>query len=345
MKRLGFIGLLLCLGTVSWVLWTFARAQDGSALPQSRSAEKRHRAIGIGYVEPATEIRKLMFRTGGVIAKCLVVAGKPVRRDDVLMELDNRTALARVALARQQVETADAECAAVKSGTNPYRIRSAEEALVRLREKLRHAEREAERRRKLRESRNISEEEYQVAESQRRLAEAELREQEAEINHLKRSVTEEQKIAAEAKVRQAESALKLAEQELGETVLKAPFDGTVLKLLKREGEGVSAFVPEPVLLIGDLKHLRIRAEFDEYFAARLAVGQTAVISGHNLSASAYPGRIIAVEPLMGGKTLFAHAASERKDLEVIQAVIEMEATFRAPVGLQVDVEIDLESRP
>ena len=61
-----------------------------------------------------------------------------------------------------------------------------------------------------------------------------------------------------AKVRQAAASLRVSEERLQETRMTAPCDGTVLKFLKHEGEGISSFMPEPVLLFGDLSRLRIQ---------------------------------------------------------------------------------------
>jgi HlyD family secretion protein len=44
---------------------------------------------------------------------------------------------------------------------------------------------------------------------------------------------------------------------------------------------------------------------------------------------------------MGKKTLFARTATERKDLDVVQVIIEMSGEFHPPVGLEVDVSIDV----
>jgi hypothetical protein len=43
--------------------------------------------------------------------------------------------------------------------------------------------------------------------------------------------------------------------------------------------------------------------------------------------------------IMGDKTDFSRASSERKNLEIHQVVIEMGMGFRAPAGLQVAVRI------
>jgi multidrug resistance efflux pump len=127
---------------------------------------------------------------------------------------------------------------------------------------------------------------------------------------------------------------------LRETRLVAPFDGTVLKVLKREGDGVWTFSPEPVVLFGDLSRARVRAEIDERFVQRLEIGQSAIVSGRNLLGKSYPGKVVVLEKIMGDRTVFARSSSERKDLNVLQVVIEMAPGFRAPVGLQVDVGVE-----
>ena len=99
------------------------------------------------------------------------------------------------------------------------------------------------------------------------------------------------------------------------------------------------FEPEAVILFGDISRLRVRAEIDERFVKDLRFGQRAEAYGRNLLSKTYPGRVVDLEKIMGDKTVFTRASSERKDLNVLQVVIEMESGFSAPVGLQVDVRI------
>jgi HlyD family secretion protein len=42
---------------------------------------------------------------------------------------------------------------------------------------------------------------------------------------------------------------------------------------------------------------------------------------------------------MGKKTVFSRVATERKDLEVIQVLVDLDEPLAAPVGLQVDVQV------
>jgi HlyD family secretion protein len=133
--------------------------------------------------------------------------------------------------------------------------------------------------------------------------------------------------------------LALAREQLRDTLLRAPFDGTVLEILRREGDGQRLIDSEPVLVFGDLRRLRVRAEIDERYARRIRPGQQALVYGRGLREDTFRGRVAQVRPMMGKKTVFSRAATERRDLGVIQVEIEPGKDFCAPVGLQVDVKI------
>ncbi len=312
-----------------------------SSAPEETGPEAGGRGLieGIGFVEPASQIRQLVPKTGGVIKAVYFKAGDVVRKGEALLTLHDEKELAAVELARRQLEVARAEEAQVQSGINPFRIRAAEKAVARWQEEWEHAKREAARNQRLVQSGAASQAETETTDSKRWQVQASLQEAEAELLHLKNQVRDVDVALFQAKVRQAKANLAVAEQQLRDLRVLAPCDGTVLRLLKRPGEGVSNTDPQPVVLFGDLSRLRVRAEVDERFVKELRVGQGAEVYGRNLLGKTYPGTIVEVEPLMGDKTLFTHASWERKSLHVIQAVLEMQPGFAAPVGLQVDVRI------
>ena len=82
----------------------------------------------------------------------------------------------------------------------------------------------------------------------------------------------------------------------------------------------------------------MRAEIDERFVAGLRPGQWAVIRGRGLGDREYLGRVVLIKSIMGKKTVFSRSSTERKDLDVVQVMVEMQAAFRAPIGLEVEVE-------
>lgn len=293
---------------------------------------------GIGYVEPVSEVRKLTMRTSGVIKTCCVQVGATIRAGGLLVELENATQKADIELARKNLEMLTAEAAHVTAGVNPFRLKVLERSVDRLREKVRHADGEVLRCERLQGTGGVSKQELALVTTQRNQAREELREQEAELLHQYNHVTWENRAFVTAKVHWAKANLQVAEERLEETRLRAPFDGTVLKVLKREGEGGRDIVSEPVMLFGDTSKMRVRAEIDERFVQHLAVGQSALIYGRNLPRTCR-GKVASLEQIMGDKTVFTRSSSERKDLEVLQVLIDMEPGFRCPSGLRVDVTI------
>ena len=101
--------------------------------------------------------------------------------------------------------------------------------------------------------------------------------------------------------------------------------------------------PQPAVLFGDVSRLRIRAEIDERYAHRVRHGAVRRRVRPNVGNREYPGRVVLVKPVMGDKTLFSRSSRERKDLQIVQVLIEMDPEFRTPVGLRVDVAIRVEN--
>ena len=340
--------VLVAFGVLSALGWQYAFDQGKptpkEARPAASSPESLGRWVeGIGYVEPRTELRRLAFKTGGVIIRCVLKPGDRVRKGEVVAELDDAAAKVAVEVVRRKLDHARAKLRDIKAGEHPHLILLCERSVDRLREHARHLRAEADRLENIFGKGATSLTERNDAVTKATQAETALQEKEAELLYLKNKVRPEQVAVAVAEVRLAGAGVAEAEQRLTDTRLAVPFDGVVLKYLKREGEGVSPLMPpEPVVLFGDVGKFRVRAEIDERYARLLAIGQAVEVYGRNVEGRVYPGRVVEVERVMGDKTLFSRSASERKDLHVLQVVVEMGDEFTAPVGLQVDVRVKKE---
>ena len=167
----------------------------------------------------------------------------------------------------------------------------------------------------------------------------------SEVSNLRNYVLPEDKAVAASAINLADTKIALLQQRIQDAKLPAPFAGTILEILRREGEGVTQDSPEPVLLFADTSALRIRAEVDERFAGKIKPGQTARLFGKNLDGKHYVGTVHLVKEIMGGKTVFARSSVERKDLDAVQVLIDVGSDFRAPSGLRVDVMISVDNFP
>ncbi len=110
---------------------------------------------------------------------------------------------------------------------------------------------------------------------------------------------------ADARVLQAQADVDLAQANLAQATLTAPFDGTVVSINVDVGEMVEP--NKPVLTIGDLSHLQIATkDLSEREIAAVRIGQTAITRlkafGQDL-----PGKVVAISPFAGdynGDTVF-----------------------------------------
>jgi RND family efflux transporter MFP subunit len=78
---------------------------------------------------------------------------------------------------------------------------------------------------------------------------------------------------AAAQLDQARAALHMAEQQLRDTVLLAPFDGVVTGRYRNAGDSVSAVPVSPVVAVTDVDHLEARLAVPEGIEAFVVPGQ------------------------------------------------------------------------
>src|SRR4051794_15804836 len=106
-----FGAALIALGVLSTLGWqsTHERVRGTPDNPRSSngSAETASRWMeGIGYVEPRSELRRLTFKTSGVISRCRYKVGDRVGGGEIIAELDDAAAKVAVEGARRKLDYA-----------------------------------------------------------------------------------------------------------------------------------------------------------------------------------------------------------------------------------------------
>lgn len=303
------------------------------------SAEQRW-IQGIGYVEPASEVRRLAFKHSGILGEYHVQIGQQIKSGDILAMQQNREEQTAVTVAESQLLAAKAELDKVLAGVNPYEIEAKKHAQHVTTLDAEYASRKLDRIEHLRNNKYASEDERDLAETNAKLKQADSRRLHAETRFLTHFVRDVDKQVAQAQVSVAEAQLQAAQRRLAETYLTAPIDGTVLETILRVGESTfSVGSPEPAVLLGNMAQLRVRAEIDENYALALKEGQKALIFGRGLGDREIPAHVSLVKQIMGKKTVFAKTATERKDIDVIQIFVEPDGEMQVPIGLEVNVKV------
>jgi HlyD family secretion protein len=147
---------------------------------------------------------------------------------------------------------------------------------------------------------------------------------------------------ARADVEQTQASVRLAHVQRGRTVLVAPFDGTVAKIVGEVGEYSTPSPPgvptPPAIDLIDESCLYVNAPMDEVDAPKLRAGQPVRISLDALPKQSFAGKVRRVAPYV--------TAVEKQS-----RTVDIEATFDDParagrllVGYSADVEVVLDAR-
>ena len=134
---------------------------------------------------------------------------------------------------------------------------------------------------------------------------------------------------AQAQVAQAQAALDIAKQNIANTKIVAPMDGTILWIGPHVGE--TAAPGAPAITIADLKHMQVQIGVDESTLALIKVGQTATITLDALPGKTLTGKVSRIDQM----------AAMVAGIISVPATVDIDPTD-APIypGLSATVEIN-----
>jgi multidrug efflux pump subunit AcrA (membrane-fusion protein) len=277
-----------------------------AAPPRSNYADT---VAAVGLIEPASELIMPGSHRSGVVEKVHVQTDQQVKKGDTLITLDTRQLRAELAVAKAQVNEAEAALA----------VSRAEAA---------QARRNVEFARSLTDARAMSDEER----TQRELT---LGTSQAKVK------------SNEATILRARAQIEVIETELVRSVITAPRDATVLQVKVREGEYISTGTAStPWLVLGDMSVLHVRADVDEYEAWKVRSGSQATAQVRGNPSLAAKLEFVRFEPLVIPKKSLTGDATERVDTRVLQVIYRLQKPVPAALfaGQQMDVFIAKEGR-
>lgn len=218
-----------------------------------------------------------------------VQQGARVKTGQLLMQLDDINARARVASAESALRNAEAGNDAIRQGGTLEERQSLSSTIARDQMDLAQKQRELTALQNLQATGAASASEVEASRQRLALAQDTLHTDQAR-QQTRYSAPERER--ASSAVADAEANLAAAHAVLNQTTMRAPIDGTVYSALV----GRSDFVEEGKLLLqmADLKDLRVRAYFDEPEIGRLAVGQSIRVVWEAQPGKEWHGHIVQV---------------------------------------------------
>ena len=239
-----------------------------------------------GKVEPVKnfEVRALQ---ASAVRRVLVREGQKVRKDQLLVVLDDSDARAQLARAVAQLRAAEARASAIREGGTREEILTTQADLANARAELESANRNLQAIERLQRKGAASQDEITAA--QARVTRAQTNVRMLEQKSGSRFSAPEQ-VRASAEVEDARAQVAAAQHLINEANIRAPFDGTVYGLPAREGSWVSA--GDPVVQVADLSGLQVRAFVDEPEIGRLKPDQPVRITWDALPGQSWEGRVL-----------------------------------------------------
>jgi len=147
---------------------------------------------------------------------------------------------------------------------------------------------------------------------------------------------------AQADLAAFEAQLRQARVELEVLTVKAPRDGVILQLNLREGEYAASSPVTPLMILGDVETLQVRADVDEQNAPQVRAGAAATAFLKGTTTEPIPLRFVRIDPFVVPKKSLTGESSERVDTRVLQIIYQLDqpADRALYVGQQVDIFIE-----
>jgi HlyD family secretion protein len=333
LKRIGLIALLGLAGVGGYLAFDKFRASN--ATETGATVAVNWIAAAPGRVEPKSGEIRLGASLLGRVDEVLVKVDDRVEEGELLIRLDDSEARARLASAETQAEASREDNEkSFASGREDVRkaedaIYSAERAVTGARIELDYA---------VGAKRSGSGNEAAVTDARRRLKEANERLERERIAYVK--AQSKSNIAAPGRAESAVSAarteVRMAEAMLDKTRIRAPMNGTVLQVNSKEGEIVAPSPEQPLVVMGDMSVVRVKAEVDEGDVAKIKVGQKAYVRSVSHPGQDFEGKVSRIAPSLGQAKIGPRGPRRANDVEVMEVTIDLQGTSPLLPGMRVD---------
>lgn len=337
-RRANVATLLGLVGLVAIIAFAALMMRSQMATPVAENAagsDKAWQAVAPGRVEPSSGETKITSGVVALVSQVLVKTNDRVSAGEPLIRLQDDELLARLAAAESQVELRQrlrndqrasgkaaerrrAEDALSEAETEVYNARSAVDAAAVARRMGSGSDT------RLSSARAA----LYRAQEQVKLRAAALREVEAQSPLASQT---------EAQLNIARAERSVARAAVDKMTIRAPIAGTVLQVNVKVGETAMPSSIQPLLLIGDVSALRVRAELDDRDVGNIKIGQPVIIRATAFPDRDISGKVTSIAPIVRSASGVPREPRNATDVDVVEVSIDLANAGPLLSGMQVDV--------
>lgn len=294
-------------------------------------------ATAVGRIDSADESRQLVAAVDGVVAQVYVARGVAVVRGQPLLRIACDPRGAEVVTREADAARAAASADTIDAGARLEEIAAARADVVAARSVARNQQQRLDQASALIGRGFVSKRELDARTNEHDAAGAALDAAAARLDRLRNGALNSERAERHAEAAMARGAVQTARAMAEQCILKSPIAGRVLQILRREGEFSGASAGTPLIVVGDVSRLIVRAEINERDAALVRPGQAAEVWVEG-QPRRWTGHVTTLASVMGRRTARSLDPTDRFDRDVREAIIAFDgAVPPALVGLRVTV--------
>jgi len=293
-------------------------------------------AAAPGRVEPRSGMVRIAAGAPGRVEQVYVRQGDKVEDGDLLLRVEDAEPRARLAAAEAEVEARRKERDDVPVTKGREDVRRAEDGIYAAERTVTNARLAVDQMLAGRGTAGFSEQ--FVVDARKRLAEArdKLKKEHASyaLAQSKGNIPPPSRL--ESAVIAARADVSVADALLDKTRVRAPITGTILVVNVKAGETVAPSVELPLVAMGDVSVVRVRAEVDEHDVAKIKMGQKAFVKTNAHAGKEFNGKVIEIAPSLALPKMTGRGPRRPTDVEVMEVVVELEGPTPLLPGMRAD---------
>jgi HlyD family secretion protein len=337
----GFIIAVMVTGTnpLQMSSSSSSRAESSRSSGTTSSSTQSWVAAAPGRVEPRSGLIRLGTQQAGQIEAIPVQMNTRVSDGEVLIRLDDKEARARLAAAEAEAATRKRERDAAPATAGRESVSKAEDAVFTAERAVMSARFELDD--TIASNRKSGGNANAVTSARKRLTDAKdrLRQEQSAFASAQNRSGVPAPNRLEAALIASRSDVTLAESVLDKTRVRAPIDGTVLQINAKVGELVAPSPDFPLVVMGDMTIVRVRAEVDEADVSKVKRDQRVFVRNTAHPNKDFEGKVVELAPSLAMPRMGSRGARRATDVEVMEVVIELDGSSGSALlpGMRTDV--------
>lgn len=327
---------------------------SGMVLPQEPNpastgpvAATQQQSVCFGHVDVRGGVIPLYPLQSGRVTKIEANDRQEVKSGDILFRMDDRLAQDTLIEARAALKAAEAQLKAAQViPEQQLKQTLAQKAVIKAREsELTVARLKRDQAVRFEQDKLVPPETAPIAEESVRGLMAALDGEKAKLAGLEASDPQTQILRAEQDVKACQARVNKAQIGVDECLVRAPVDGTVLRMLVTPGETLGPNPRQPAVYFCPQGHRIIRAEVEQEFADSVGLNQVALVEDDTRSSKKWKGKVVEISDWYSQRRSIMLERVQLNDVRTLECIIELEQPAPAlRIGQRVRVLLGAPAR-